>query len=141
MLEDLLSHGGVVVKVLDDEGIVQIDDHWKIRAVSKELVRHMTLNDSHVMPGCFAGNGCGRNDIGPGTGHLASVRRQHRDLVSHSCESPRKLEEPDSDSSRMLMAQRFRADQKDLTHRAPSASRRACGASRFATGKSGSTDR
>jgi len=100
-----------VVKVLDDERVIEVDDRRQRLAVCEERVGGVPLNDGDVVLFGRArdGLGCQAAAIGAESGHLMSVGDQHL----------RHLDEADADAGRLAVAERLRADEQHAGHPRP----------------------
>lgn len=118
MFEDFGSVSTVIVKVLDDVGIVQIDRCRDPGGVRKKIIRDVPLNDCCSALAARAGDGFGRNAIRPASRNAASIGAQKRDALPVIEQRPCDLEKPDADPGGMAVTKWLGADEKNPIVRA-----------------------
>ena len=100
----------VVVQVLDDERIVEIDDHRQRLHVREQVVRHMSLHDGDVRIARAAMDVLRREPL---------IGREYLDAVSRKVQDVRHFEEADADAGRLPVPERLRTDQQHAAHPFP----------------------
>ena len=98
----------VVVEVLDDVGVVEVDDRRDLLAMGEELVADVALHDGDVVRrGQFAETF--RHDR----------RGNQRDLVPVGAQHARHLQKADADAGGLLVPEGLGADQQRARHSRP----------------------
>ena len=119
VIEHLGTALGVVVKVLDDERVVEIDDRRQRLAVREECVRSVTLNHHDIVLPGGAGDRLRRHRHSARAFDDSAVGAHERDLMAVGTEHSRGLGEADADAGRLTVPEGLGTDEENARHPRP----------------------
>src|SRR5439155_1520310 len=108
-----------VMQVLDDEGVVQIDDRWYRRSVREEVIRRVPLDHRDLRLARVALQTLRRDGVDATAVDGAGITREQRHVVAVGAKDLGHLQEADADSRRLPMSERLRAYQQRTRHPRP----------------------